>query len=109
MFCYNKDCDITHCEPGVTRKVMGYNDDVMMCEISFEKGAEGNTHSHPHSQVTYIAEGKFAFTIEGETREVSKGDCVFMPPGAEHGTRCLEAGKLVDVFSPKREDFLKSE
>ena len=29
-----------------------------------------------------------------------------MPSGVEHGTVCLEAGKLVDVFSPKREDFL---
>lgn len=60
MFLYNKDCSSTNCESGVTRKVMGYNDDVMMCEISFEKGARGNTHSHPHTQVTYIAEGKFA-------------------------------------------------
>lgn len=107
MFLYNEECGITNCEPGVTRKVMGYNDDVMMCEISFEKGAKGNPHSHPHTQVTYIAEGKFAFTVGGETKEVSKGDCVLMPPGVEHGTVCLEAGKLVDVFSPKREDFLK--
>ena len=106
MFLYNKDCSSTNCESGVTRKVMGYNDDVMMCEISFEKGARGNTHSHPHTQVTYIAEGKFSFTIGGETKEVSKGDCVLMPSGVEHGTVCLEAGKLVDVFSPKREDFL---
>lgn len=106
MFIYNEECNITNCEPGVTRKVMGYNDDVMMCEISFEKGAEGKFHSHPHTQVTYVAEGKFAFTVSGERKEVSKGDCIFMPPGAEHGTVCLEAGKLVDVFSPKREDFL---
>lgn len=30
-----------------------------------------------------------------------------MPPNAVHGTVCLEAGKLVDVFAPMREDFLK--
>ncbi len=29
-----------------------------------------------------------------------------MPPGAEHGTVCLEAGKLVDVFQPIRDDFI---
>ena len=88
--------------------VMGYNDDVMMCEITFEKGARGNVHSHPHTQVTYVAEGKFEFTVAGETQVVSKGDCVLMPPDAVHGTVCLEAGKLVDVFSPKREEFLKN-
>ena len=79
MFIKNEACSITNCEPGVTRKVMGYNDDVMMCEITFEEGAKGN---------------------------VSKGDCVLMPPGAEHGTVCLEAGKLVDVFQPIRDDFI---
>ncbi len=106
MFIKNEACSITNCEPGVTRKVMGYNDDVMMCEITFEEGAKGNVHAHPHTQVTYIAEGKFEFTVSGESRIVSKGDCVFMPPGAEHGTVCLEAGKLVDVFQPKRDDFI---
>ena len=107
MFIKNENCSITPCEPGVTRKVMGYND-VMMCEITFEKGARGNVHSHPHTQVTYVAEGKFEFTVAGETQVVSKGDCILMPPDAVHGTVCLEAGKLVDVFSPKREEFLKN-
>lgn len=106
MFVYNEKCGITNCEPGVTRKVMGYNDAVMMCEITFETGARGNAHAHPHTQVTYVAEGKFEFTVGGETKVVSKGDCVLMPPDTRHGTVCLEAGKLVDVFSPKREDFL---
>ncbi|MDE7273959.1 MAG: cupin domain-containing protein [Lachnospiraceae bacterium] len=106
MFVYNEACSVTNCEPGVTRKVMGYNDAVMLCEITFEAGAKGNPHTHPHTQVTYIAEGKFAFTIGEETKVVSKGDCVLMPPGILHGTECLEAGRLVDVFSPKREEFL---
>ena len=30
-----------------------------------------------------------------------------VPGGAEHGTRCLEGGHLLDVFTPQREDFLK--
>lgn len=106
MFVYSEACGVTGCEPGVTRKVMGYNDAMMMCEITFETGAKGSVHKHPHTQVTYIAEGKFAFTIGEETGEVSKGDCVLIPPDTLHGTVCLEAGKLVDVFSPKREDFL---
>ena len=108
MFIKNENCSVTPCEPGVTRRVMGYNDDVMMCEITFEKGARGNVHSHPHTQVTYVAEGKFEFIVSGETQIVSKGACVPMPPDAVHRTVCLEAGKLVDVFSPKREEFLKN-
>lgn len=107
MFVLNETCNVTDCEPGVARKVMGYTDDVMMCEISFEAGAKGNVHTHPHTQVTYVAEGKFEFTVDGETKVVSKGDCVLMPPNAVHGTVCIEAGKLVDVFAPKRDDFIR--
>ena len=32
MFLKNEACSVTPCEPGVTRKVMGYRDDVMICE-----------------------------------------------------------------------------
>ena len=108
MFVKNQDCVITPCEPGVTRKVMSTCEDLMMCEITFETGAVGNTHSHPHLQVTYIAEGRFAFTIDGETQVVEKGDSVLMPSNSVHGVRCLEAGKLVDVFCPMRKEFLES-
>ena len=33
-------------------------------------------------------------------------DDLLMPPDAVHGVVCLEAGKLVDVFTPMREDFV---
>lgn len=107
MFTYNKDVTATNCEPGVTRKILSYSDELMMCEIHFEKGAKGNFHSHPHLQITYIAKGSFEFTIEGETKVVSQGDSVYMPSNANHGVTCLEEGILVDIFNPKREDFLK--
>lgn len=106
MFVYNKDCKITECESGVTRKVMAYSEELMMCEISFEKGARGNMHAHEHLQITYIAEGRFEFTIDGQTKLVSQGDSVYIPSHAVHGVLCREKGKLVDVFNPMREDFI---
>lgn len=55
MFTFNKDVTATNCEPGVTRKILCYSDDLMMCEIHFEKGSKGNFHSHKHLQITYVA------------------------------------------------------
>ena len=54
-----------------------------------------------------MAEGSFEFTIGGETKVVKKGDSVYMPSNVEHGVTALEDGKLVDVFNPMRQDFLK--
>jgi quercetin dioxygenase-like cupin family protein len=34
------------------------------------------------------------------------GDCVYIPPDVDHGAVCVEAGVLLDMFSPIREDFL---
>ncbi len=40
MFKYNKDVIPTDCEPGVTRKILCYSDELMMCEINFKKGSK---------------------------------------------------------------------
>jgi quercetin dioxygenase-like cupin family protein len=106
MFGFRKDASVTNCEEGVKRRVLSHGGHLMMCEVAFEKGAVGLSHTHPHEQISYVAEGTFSFTVDGETQTVSRGDSVYIPSGAEHGVRCLEEGKLVDVFSPIREEFL---
>ncbi len=91
---------------GVTRRILAYNDEIMTVENTFETGAIGALHSHPHTQITYIVSGKFEFTIDGETRIVTAGDTLLKEDGVVHGCTCLEAGVLVDIFNPMREDFL---
>ena len=91
---------------GVRRQIMGYNDDIMMVKVRFETGGVGAPHTHPHSQVTYVASGIFKFTTDGETQIVRAGDGVYMKPGVLHGCECLEAGVLIDTFTPLRKDFL---
>ena len=92
---------------GVVRQIMGYNDDIMVVKVKFEKGAVGSVHHHIHSQVTYVDSGKFEFTINGVKKVVSAGDCLYKEPDAVHGCVCLEPGMLIDCFSPMRADFLK--
>ena len=91
---------------GVTRRVLAYNGGLMCVEHTFEKGAVGAMHSHPHTQITYVVSGEFAFTIAGETRTVRAGDTLLKEDGVEHGCVCLEAGVLLDIFTPMREDFI---
>ncbi|HSP82738.1 MAG TPA: cupin domain-containing protein [Gillisia sp.] len=92
---------------GIARQFVGFNTQLMMVKVKFEKGAVGYVHDHFHSQVTYIASGKFEITIDGETRLLESGDGFFVQPNLKHGAKCLDAGILIDVFSPVREDFLK--
>jgi len=91
---------------GVSRKIMGWDNQIMMVNVRFEKGAVGSPHQHFHTQTTYVANGKFEFTVDGEKQVVEAGDGIYISPNLIHGAVCLEAGILIDVFSPVREDFL---
>lgn len=91
---------------GVSRKMLGYDNQIMMVLVKFEKGAVGSPHSHFHTQTTYVAAGAFEFEIDGEKKVVNEGDGVYIQPNLLHSAVCLEAGMLIDTFSPVREDFL---
>lgn len=92
---------------GVTRQIYGYDDQIMMVKIRFSQNAAGALHHHPHTQVTYVESGVFELTISDRKKIIKKGDGFRVPPNALHGVLCLEAGMLIDVFSPLREDFLQ--
>jgi len=91
---------------GVSRKIFGHDNQIMMVIVKFEKGAVGSPHQHFHTQTTYCTSGKFEFTVDGEPGIVEPGDGVYIAPNLLHGAVCLEEGVLIDVFSPVREDFL---
>ncbi|MDJ1468705.1 cupin domain-containing protein [Cytophagaceae bacterium DM2B3-1] len=92
---------------GVKRKVMAYNQDLMMVKVAFETGGVGALHHHYHTQISYVESGAFEITIADEKQVLKKGDVYFIPPDVIHGALCLEEGVLVDVFNPLREDFIK--
>lgn len=94
-------------EPGVTRRIMTYLPEMMMVEVVFEAGAIGAKHNHPHIQASYVAEGAFEVTIDGRTETLAKGGSFIVPPDLVHGVKALEAGRLIDVFTPHRAEFLK--
>lgn len=94
---------------GLRRQVLGYGPDLMLVCVEFQKGAVGAQHHHPHRQVTYVADGTFEATVGGEKKVLRKGDSFFAAADVVHGVVALEAGTLVDVFTPAREDFLKGD
>ena len=100
------DADVSNPSEGVTRKILAYGDDAMCVAHHFETGAVGALHNHPHTQITYVAEGVFEFDIDGEVKTVKKGDTMLKTNNVTHGCKCLEKGLLVDFFTPKRDDFV---
>ena len=105
-FIVSKDMAWSSPSPGVTRQILAHSPDMMVVRVVFEKGAVGAAHSHPHVQMSIVEEGVFDITINGETRQIGKGDGYLVEGGVVHGAVALEAGALLDVFTPRRDDFL---
>ena len=105
-FQLENEIDWENAGNGIKRQVFGYDEKVMLVKAKFEKGGVGALHHHTHSQVTYVESGVFEMTIGNEIKRIQKGDGYYVPPNVVHGCRCLEAGMLIDAFSPRREDFL---
>ncbi len=103
---FHKDVEAQDQGNGVVRRVLAYSKDLMCVENTFEKGAVGALHHHPHTQITYIVSGKFEFEIDGVKKIVEPGDTMLKMNDVVHGCTCLEAGILLDIFNPMREDFV---
>ena len=105
VFAQPEDGRLTRLD-GSSRRVILDLPELMLVEFSFEKGGIGALHSHPHIQSSYVAEGVFEVTIDGVTQTIGKGGAYIVPSGLVHGVKALEAGKLIDCFTPRRDDFL---
>lgn len=90
----------------VTRRVLADSPDLMVVAFNFQQGGVGAPHSHPHVQSTYCETGRFRFHVGDDDFEVGPGDSFVIPSNAVHGCTCIEAGRLVDNFAPRRDDFL---
>jgi len=74
-------------------------------EVELAAGTVLPHHQHPHEQISYVISGRFEFTVGGETTVLEPGMVALIPGGVPHSGRTLTACRVVDVFSPVREDY----
>jgi|CZKP01.1.fsa_nt_gi quercetin dioxygenase-like cupin family protein len=106
-YIFGKNIEWEYIQEGIRRKILGFDDNLMMTLMEFKKNSKGSVHTHPNRQITFIVYGSFEIQIESEKKLLNKGDSFFIPPSVQHGVTALEDALLVEVFSPSREDFIK--
>ena len=108
--CKYNQTDIRILRDGVERR-LGFTDNLMLAVIDFYDGPTTQPdppHSHPHEQISYVAIGEILFIIDGESTRLEPGDMFLVPPGKPHSIQQLtDHVRLVDCFTPVREDFLE--
>jgi len=97
--------------PGIERRLV-HLEKLLTAVLDFTNGPQSSPdpmHSHEHEQTSYIASGEVLFFIEDEEPvHLKSGDLFYVPSGKLHCIQLLTpTARLVDSFSPVREDFLE--
>ncbi len=90
---------------------LGHIDNLMIVVVDFCDGPKAQPdppHSHPQEQVSYVAAGEIIFLMDGQQTRLGPGDVFLVPSGTPHSIQQVtKQVRLVDCFTPIREDFLK--
>ncbi len=103
-FCDVENRATKQLAPGVTAKTF-WGDKMLVSLVEFEPNAVVPMHSHPHEQTGTVLEGEMSLTIAGETRLLRPGQLYVIPGGVQHAATAAAYCKVLDVFSPVREEY----
>ncbi len=73
--------------------------------VEIKAGSNLPMHQHPHEQITYILEGQLDMSIDGKECKLTAGMYYVIPSNVIHGAVAVTDCKVIDVFSPVREDY----
>jgi quercetin dioxygenase-like cupin family protein len=80
---------------------------LMICRLTIQPRVVTAVHAHEHEQMTIVERGRVLYIVDGVERVCASGDVLHFPPNVPHGATMLdEEVVLVDIFTPRREDFL---
>ncbi len=102
---YNLDTiPVQEIMPGYYGKLV-HSDTMSLVFWEVDKDAKVPEHSHKNEQIMHVIEGEFQLTLEGESKRYYPGDILVIAPYKKHSGKALTACKLLDVFSPPREEY----
>ncbi len=84
---------------------MVHTDRMTLAYWSVTEGSALPQHSHHHEQVVNVLEGTLELVVDGTEHTLEEGDVYVIPPNAEHSATAVTSCRLLDVFSPVRDDY----
>ena len=73
--------------------------------VELAAGSSVPLHQHVQEQITYIIEGELDMVIGGESCVLTAGMYHVIPSNTLHSAVAITACKVIDTFSPVREDY----
>jgi quercetin dioxygenase-like cupin family protein len=91
--------------PLYARQVI-HSETMTVARVYLQKGCEVAEHSHPNEQVSMVEQGALKFVMGGVEQVVRPGGVVRIAPNLLHSVQAIEDCVMVEVFSPRRQDWI---
>jgi len=91
---------------GVNFVILSIGKDTMVTKMLYKSTDSVPFHKHPNEQSGYVVSGKYYLKFDEQKHLLSAGDDAYsIPANVEHSIEIIEAGEVVDVFNPIRQDY----
>ena len=91
---------------GVDFIVLSNGPESMVTKMLYKLEDKVPFHSHPNEQSGYVLSGKYRIKFSEHDQEISPGDSYSIPANVEHSIEIIDAGEVLDFFTPPRQDYL---
>lgn len=99
-----KDIKSKELVPGITG-YYAHGENMTFGYVELKKGSMVPLHQHVQEQITYIIEGQLDMLIGGKEYSLLAGTYHVIPSNTPHSATAKTDCKLIDAFSPLREDY----
>ena len=94
-------------KPGIVRRTLVYNDEVMVCHFALTQGATIDLHQHAVVQSGYVLKGKLQMIRGDGTRfTVAAGTAYVFDANEVHGVEVCETAEVIECFAPMRPEYI---
>jgi len=91
---------------GVDFVVLAHGPETMVTKMLYKQSDDVPFHKHPNEQSGYVISGKYRIVFEKNDQVIGPGDSYSIPRDTDHRIEIIEAGEVIDCFSPPRMDYL---
>ena len=92
--------------PGIRRRTHAHGRTMYQMMAQLDAGSHMPEHAHPQEQIVHILAGRMKLIVDGVAHELKTGDSFYLASNVPHGLETLEETRVLDTFSPPRDDYL---
>jgi unsaturated pyranuronate lyase len=94
--------------PLIVRRAV-HTENLTIARLQIAKDAVVPEHSHVNEQVATVERGALRFHIGGREVVLQAGQSLAIPSNVPHSVVALEDTTVVDIFSPRRDDWIRGD